>query len=128
MINAPMNNMVVPSFFKMTPRTSELNQKKIRLTDLDTSVASVENDLEYDMRPASSFQFFKNQEIPLFNYDMLENKFPDGQPSQAVWNDYVDFKIKVNDNGDDKVTLTGKWICISNLNHFYSLFEFEEAT
>ena len=80
------------------------------------------------MRPASSFQFFKNQEIPLFNYDMLENKFPDGQPSQAVWNDYVDFKIKVNDNGDDKVTLTGKWICISNLNHFYSLFEFEEAT
>ena len=39
---------------------------------------------------------------------MMENKFPDGQPSQAVWNDYVDFKIKVNDNGDDRVTLTGK--------------------
>ena len=37
---------------------------------------------------------------------MMENEFPNGQPSQAVWNDYVDFKIKVNDNGDDKVTLT----------------------
>ena len=51
---------------------------------------------------------FKNQEIPLFNYDMMENKFPDGQPSQAVWNDYVDFKIKICDNGDDKMIFTGK--------------------
>ena len=39
---------------------------------------------------------------------MMDNKFPKGQPSQAVWNDYIDFKIKINDNGDDKVTFTGK--------------------
>lgn len=45
---------------------------------LDDSVHSMDNDLDYDMKPASSFQFFKNQEIPIFNYDMMENKFTDG--------------------------------------------------
>ena len=79
------------------------------------------------MNPASSFQFFKNQEIPLFNYEMMENKFPDGQPSQAVWNDYVDFKIKVNDNGDDKVTLTGKKAYLL-YNLFCSVLECKETT
>ena len=46
--------------------------------DLDESVMSNADDLDYDMKPASSFQFFKNQEIPIFNYDMMENKFLDG--------------------------------------------------
>lgn len=74
-----LNSMNAHSSFRMTPRKgSELNAKKIRLTDLDESVLSNENDLDYDMKPSSSFQFFKNQEIPLFNYDMMENKFPDG--------------------------------------------------
>ena len=85
----------------MSARASE--NKKICLNDLDESI---QDDLEFDTKPVSSFQFFKNQEIPIFNYDMMENRFPDGQPSQAVWNDYVDFKIKVNDNGDDRVSIT----------------------
>ena len=85
----------------MSARASD--NKKICLNDLDESI---QDDLEFDTKPVSSFQFFKNQEIPIFNYDMMENRFPDGQPSQAVWNDYVDFKIKVNDNGDDKVSIT----------------------
>lgn len=37
---------------------------------------------------------------------MMSNKFTDGQPSSAVWNDYIDFKILVNDNGDDRASLT----------------------
>ena len=60
---------------------------------------------------------------------MMENKFPDGQPSQAVWNDYVDFKIKVNDNGDDRVTLTGKIadFLIAKTEHICSILECKEA-
>ena len=46
--------------------------------DLNESSASAQDDYDYDMKPASSFQFFKNQEIPIFNYDMMENKFLDG--------------------------------------------------
>ena len=69
--NGSMNAQ--PEYLRMSPRTSELNMKKLRLTDLNESIQSMENDLDYDMKPASSFQFFKNQEIPLFNYDMMEN-------------------------------------------------------
>ena len=80
------------------------------MPDQDNSSNNSLEDEEYDLNPQSTLQFFKNQEIPLFNYDMMENKFPDGQPSQAVWNDYVDFKIKICDNGDDKIVFTGKFL------------------
>ena len=48
------HSAAAPDFLKLTPRTSELNAKKLRLTELDESVQSME-DLEYDMNPASSF-------------------------------------------------------------------------
>ena len=57
---------------------------------------------------------------------MMENKFPDGQPSQAVWNDYVDFKIRVSDNGDDKMVFTGK--CSFRYIHWWFSFPQREKT
>lgn len=66
-----------------------------------------------ERKPAQPFQFFKNQEIPQFNYDMMENTFSSQPSQQAVWNDYVDFKIRLIDNGDNKVTLKGRFTHIS---------------
>ena len=58
-----------------------------------------------DDSTATNFYFFANQEIPAFNYDMMENKFQQTGFSQHVWNDYVDFKVCLIDNGDDRVTM-----------------------
>ena len=42
------------------------------------SQSSNDNEADFELKPSTSFQFFKNQEIPIFNYDMMENKFPNG--------------------------------------------------
>ena len=73
---ANANSSFSGNTLKTTPQ-NDLTIKK-QMFDLDESVMSNADDLDYDMKPASSFQFFKNQEIPIFNYDMMENKFLDG--------------------------------------------------
>lgn len=98
-----MTHLMTPNLAKLTPRNGS---KRIRLNDLDESTSSINDDIDFNMQPVSSFQYFKNQEIPVFNYDMMTNNFTDEQTSESVWNDYVDFKLKLNDNGNDKVSLT----------------------
>jgi len=44
---------------------------------------------------------------------MNRDRFLASQSSQAVWDDYVDFKVALIDNGDNKVILQGKQIITS---------------
>ena len=45
------------------------------LVDNDDDDARTETEESVDGSPASNFYYFANQEIPAFNYDMMENKF-----------------------------------------------------
>jgi hypothetical protein len=36
---------------------------------------------------------------------MIENKFQSTSYSQHVWNDYVDFKVTLLDNGDERISM-----------------------
>ena len=75
-VGVNLNSMNSSSFRQLSAKSSD--NKNISLHDLDASVQSVQDDIEFDMKPQSSFQFFKNQEIPVFNYDMMSNNFTDG--------------------------------------------------
>jgi hypothetical protein len=55
-----------------------------------------------------TFKFFKNQEIPEFFYNMDSDAFIKAPNPKALNEDYVDFKVNIIDNGDDKVCLQGK--------------------
>lgn len=53
----------------------------------------------------SAFHYFKMQEISQFNYDLKTNTYGQLFQGEADWNDYVDFKLRMEDHGDDKVTV-----------------------
>ena len=36
---------------------------------------------------------------------MLTDKFANQASSEATWDDYLDFKVTIIDNGDEKVTI-----------------------
>ena len=47
---------------------------EINLNEIDSDDSPNENE-SYAHAPVSNFYFFANQEIPAFNYDMVDNKF-----------------------------------------------------
>ena len=49
------------------------------------------------------------QEIQAFNYDVKTNVFGRGYQQEADFHDYLDFKFKIEDHGDERITATSKF-------------------
>jgi len=67
--------------------------------------AVIENGSESKEKEKKKFIFFKRQELPGFTFSLQSEQFASTPSIDSLVEDFVDFKLIVVDNGDDKTCL-----------------------
>jgi len=67
--------------------------------------AVIENSSESKEKEKKKFIFFKRQELPGFTFSLQSEQFASTPSIDSLVEDFVDFKLIVIDNGDDKTCL-----------------------